>query len=411
MSPVELAAGAARAALIDCGADFEAVAAALDTVAGVRQFEISGRSPRPSGAVQQLPAVGGRPPRRAARPRDLGDRRGPGAAASHQRVGRARSPRVVADVALVFGSDATSTLRHFATPTTKAENKPDFTETVDGDLEDRGLRHRETHLALHRHPRPHHCADPVRVAGKRPAGWPGLRPAEYRRKMGELFAPFTKIAANNPFAAAPVERTVDELITVTESNRMISEPYPRLMVARDQVNQGAAVLLMSVEAARRLGVPEETGCTCMGAPTWRSRPCWSVRTFGTPVGGAGGARSARDGRHRHRRRRHVRSVQLLSGAGVQHLRRHGDCARRSARTDPHRRAAVLRRRRQQLLDACHRRDGRPNAKPPGAIRSRRRQRRHPEQVLRRRLFDHPAAWKPDRSAELQAQVGAWPAHR
>jgi acetyl-CoA C-acetyltransferase len=38
---------------------------------------------------------------------------------------------------------------------------------------------------------------------------------------------------------------------------MISEPYPRLLVARDQVNQGAAALLMSVGAARRLGVPEE----------------------------------------------------------------------------------------------------------------------------------------------------------
>ena len=75
--------------------------------------------------------------------------------------------------------------------------------------------------------------------------------------MGELFAPFSKIAAGNPFAAAPVERTVDELITVTERNRMIAEPYPRLMVARDQVNQGAAALLMSVGAARRLKVPEE----------------------------------------------------------------------------------------------------------------------------------------------------------
>jgi acetyl-CoA C-acetyltransferase len=38
---------------------------------------------------------------------------------------------------------------------------------------------------------------------------------------------------------------------------MICDPYPRLLVARDQVNQGAAALLMSVAAARRLGVPEE----------------------------------------------------------------------------------------------------------------------------------------------------------
>jgi acetyl-CoA C-acetyltransferase len=38
---------------------------------------------------------------------------------------------------------------------------------------------------------------------------------------------------------------------------MICDPYPRLLVARDQVNQGAAAVLTSVEAARRLGVPEE----------------------------------------------------------------------------------------------------------------------------------------------------------
>lgn len=81
--------------------------------------------------------------------------------------------------------------------------------------------------------------------------------ADYRRRMGELFAPFTKVAAKNPSASAPVERSVDELITVTPSNRMICDPYPRLLVARDQVNQGAAALLMSVAAARRLRVPEE----------------------------------------------------------------------------------------------------------------------------------------------------------
>jgi acetyl-CoA C-acetyltransferase len=37
---------------------------------------------------------------------------------------------------------------------------------------------------------------------------------------------------------------------------MICDPYPRLLVARDTVNQGAAALVMSVAAARRLGVPE-----------------------------------------------------------------------------------------------------------------------------------------------------------
>jgi len=74
--------------------------------------------------------------------------------------------------------------------------------------------------------------------------------------MGELFAPMSKVAAKNPYSSAPVERTVDELVTVTDKNRMICDPYPRLMVARDQVNMGAAAVLMSVESARKLGVPE-----------------------------------------------------------------------------------------------------------------------------------------------------------
>ncbi len=65
------------------------------------------------------------------------------------------------------------------------------------------------------------------------------------------------MAAKNPFSSSPVERTVEELVTVTADNRMICDPYPRLMVARDTVNQGAAALLMSVAAARKLGVPEE----------------------------------------------------------------------------------------------------------------------------------------------------------
>jgi acetyl-CoA C-acetyltransferase len=53
-----------------------------------------------------------------------------------------------------------------------------------------------------------------------------------------------------------VARSAAELVTPTEANRPIADPYPRYLVAREKVNQGAAVLLMSVAAARRLGVPE-----------------------------------------------------------------------------------------------------------------------------------------------------------
>lgn len=253
MSPVELAAAAAESALKDCGADAASVADAIDTVAGVRQFEISGPVVNaPLGRSNNYPRsvanrIGARPARAIL---EIVGGQGPQHLVSElaAEIAAGRS-----EAALVFGSDATSTLRHFA----HADRKPDFTETVDGDLEDRGQgidgiisRYTVIH-GLVDAPTQYALMENARRAGT------GLGPAEYLRRMGELFAPFTKVAAVNPFAAAPVEYSVDELITVTERNRMISEPYPRLLVARDQVNQGAAALLMSVATARRLGVPEE----------------------------------------------------------------------------------------------------------------------------------------------------------
>src|SRR5437764_479474 len=54
MSPVELAAAAAQAALDDCGAT--AVAAEVDTIAALRQFEISGPVPNaPLGRSNNYP--------------------------------------------------------------------------------------------------------------------------------------------------------------------------------------------------------------------------------------------------------------------------------------------------------------------------------------------------------------------
>ena len=75
--------------------------------------------------------------------------------------------------------------------------------------------------------------------------------------MGALFAPFTRVAAANPHAAAPVVRSAAGLVTPSEANRPIADPYTRYIVAREKVNQGAAVLLASVAAARRLGIPAD----------------------------------------------------------------------------------------------------------------------------------------------------------
>jgi acetyl-CoA C-acetyltransferase len=81
--------------------------------------------------------------------------------------------------------------------------------------------------------------------------------ADHNRRMGELFAPFTKVAAANPYSWFPTERTVEELITVDDNNRMVSFPYPKYLNAIIQVDQSAGVLIASVKKARELGVPED----------------------------------------------------------------------------------------------------------------------------------------------------------
>ena len=114
MSAVELVAAAARAAVDDCGADFAAVSAAVDTVAGVRQFEISGPvANAPLGRSNNYPRsvanrIGAEPARAIL---EVVGGQGPQHLISELAAGIAAGR---SEVALIFGPDATSTLRHLA---------------------------------------------------------------------------------------------------------------------------------------------------------------------------------------------------------------------------------------------------------------------------------------------------------
>jgi len=252
-SAVELAADAVRQACTDTGADASAVAAAIDTVAGIRQVDNSlPGMPSPLGRTDNYPrsvaSRVGADPRRA-----LLDVAG-GQSAQHLVTEFARTIAAGgADTVLIVGSEITSTTRHLA----GRDDKPDFTEHVGGQLEDRGhglegiVTRYGTDHGLAGAPNTYALLENARRARL------GLSPQEYAQAIGELFAPFTRVAAKNPHAAAPVERTASELVTVTEANRRIAEPYTRYVVARDQVNLGAAVLITSVAAAQRLGIPRD----------------------------------------------------------------------------------------------------------------------------------------------------------
>lgn len=256
MSSVELAAAAASAALADTAADPAVVAAAIDTVVGIRQFEISGRGMATLGCSTNYPRsvaqrIGAAPARAVLEP--IGGQ-GPQHVITEFAAAIASGE---ADVVMVLGSENGSTLRSFAKGSfAKSEIKPDHSETVEGQLEDRGYGYEglfNDYTVAHGlmgAPAQYGLLENAR------RGRVGLSAPDYRRAMAELFAPFTAVAARNPYSSSPVARTVDEIRTVSADNRMICDPYPRLLVARDQVNQGAAAVMMSIEAARRLGVPE-----------------------------------------------------------------------------------------------------------------------------------------------------------
>ena len=138
-SPADLAADAAREAILDTGAGAGAnghpgtVAAAIDTVAGIRQFEISTPGARaPLGRSDNYPrSVAGRvgaSPARAVL--EVTGGQGP------QHLVNEFAAAIAAgrsDVVLLFGSEAISTIEHFA----KAgkDDRPDFTEHAGGSVE------------------------------------------------------------------------------------------------------------------------------------------------------------------------------------------------------------------------------------------------------------------------------------
>lgn len=80
---------------------------------------------------------------------------------------------------------------------------------------------------------------------------------QHRVAMGKLMSPFTKVAADNPDAWFPVERSAEELTTPTAENRMVAYPYTKYLNAFMDTDQASAVVVMSQEKARELGVPED----------------------------------------------------------------------------------------------------------------------------------------------------------
>lgn len=79
---------------------------------------------------------------------------------------------------------------------------------------------------------------------------------EHQKSVSELWAGFSRVAADNPHAWIRQAQDAESIRTPDASNRMISFPYPKLMNSNNAVDMGAAIILCSVEKARALGIDE-----------------------------------------------------------------------------------------------------------------------------------------------------------
>ncbi len=80
---------------------------------------------------------------------------------------------------------------------------------------------------------------------------------EYRTALGEQWHRFSTVAAANPEAWFPIERSATEIVTPTATNRMVGYPYTKYMISIMDVDMAAAVILMSEERADALGVARD----------------------------------------------------------------------------------------------------------------------------------------------------------
>jgi acetyl-CoA C-acetyltransferase len=249
--PMGIAAEAAKAALADAGV--QDLADRIDTLAMIRIFPDSTNRPRMQTGFGRAE----NPPRAVARRIGANPSN-----AIYSQVGGNTPQRLVSEMceriaagdvgmALIAGSEAIQTSKDAL----RSGIQLDWQEEDEGSLEDRGIGG----SFVTPHEFAHGIGIPIQtyplfenvIRGAR-----GHSVDQHLLEMGKLFAPFSEVAAANPYAFYGTARTAEELATPGGPNRFICYPYPKWMNAMDGVNQGAAVILTSVGKARELGIPQ-----------------------------------------------------------------------------------------------------------------------------------------------------------
>lgn len=85
----------------------------------------------------------------------------------------------------------------------------------------------------------------------------GLSLEAHRREVAELWADFSRAAAENPHAWSRRALTAEAIAGAGDGNRMLAFPYTKLHNSQWNVDQAAGLILCSVAVARELGISED----------------------------------------------------------------------------------------------------------------------------------------------------------
>lgn len=250
-SPLEMMADAARSAAADTGLG-DRLWPVLDTVTCVRfVVDAPDARPFPFGVYTNVPlslanALGARPARNCYGPTGGNT---PQFLVNHtaERIAQGEQEAVLIAGAECFGS----LVRALRQGKTLDWGDDPGGERIDIGIERLGVTEVERKHKLNA---PVNCYPLFENAIR---GRKGQSVKEHQLEIGKLMAPFTEVAAKHPQAWFPTARSPEEIATPAPDNRYVGFPYTKYMNAVMQVDQAAAVVMMSVKKARELGIPQD----------------------------------------------------------------------------------------------------------------------------------------------------------
>ena len=183
--------------------------------------------------------------------------------AIYSRAGGNEPQRLVAEFAhaiqsgnlragLICGAEAIATIRHLQ----RTGETRDWSETPSGETEDRGMG---TEFAYEPEFNRHGAFAPVDIyplLEQAHRGDLGHSREAYRGLMSKVMSRLAQVAERNPLSMFHEPSGAEAIGAETPRNRIIGDPHLKSMVAKDGVNQSAALVMTSFGVAQSLGIAD-----------------------------------------------------------------------------------------------------------------------------------------------------------